>query len=57
MPSTPREPGEEEALLGFLKRVDGTWAVLVVGANFNPAQLAELGIPQSILPDQLVPEG
>jgi hypothetical protein len=44
--------------LGFLKLVNSNWEVLIVGQNFDSDQLLELGIPQSILPEEiLVPAG
>jgi hypothetical protein len=44
--------------VGFLKSVNSTWQVLVVGQDFDSDQLLEIGIPQTILPEAiLVPDG
>lgn len=44
--------------VGFLKLVNSVWEVVIVGQNFDSDQLLELGIPQSVLPEEiLVPAG
>jgi hypothetical protein len=44
--------------VGFLKLVNEVWEVLVIGRDFDTEQLLELGIPTTILPEEMVvPEG
>lgn len=54
----PLEAGDQMNLSGYLKLVNGVWEVLVIGRDFDPDQLLELGIPVTILPkEMLTPEG
>lgn len=39
---------------GYLKQVDSTWQVLVIGQDFDSDLLLELGIPTTILPEELL---
>ncbi len=55
IPLDPNDPGK---MTGYLKLVDGIWEVLVIGRDFDSEQLLELGIPATILPEEmLTPEG
>lgn len=54
----PLESGDQGKLMGYLKLVNGAWEVLVIGRDFDSDQLLELGIPATVLPEEmLAPEG
>lgn len=55
IPLDPNDPGK---MTGYLKLVDDVWEVLVIGRDFDSEQLLELGIPATIMPEEmLTPEG
>jgi hypothetical protein len=52
------EADSEGPQTGFLKSVGGVWEVLIIGRDFDSEQLMELGIPTTLLPEEiLTPEG
>ena len=52
------EANSDHTLIGFLKLVNDVWEVLIIGQDFDSDQLLELGIPPSMLPEEmLTPKG
>lgn len=45
------DPASPGGFTGFLQQQDGQWRTLIVGSDFNPAELQSLGIPPSVLPE------
>jgi hypothetical protein len=46
----PTGDGQMGGFGGYLKRDEGAWTVLIIGSAFNPDELEQLGVPESLWP-------
>jgi hypothetical protein len=47
---TPKDPTKMDGAIAFLKREHGQWKGLTIGTGWDPADLAKLHIPKSLVP-------